>query len=105
MENQDTLAIISLAYYDYILYKSGYKKLFLLLTREGGFGVYDYTIEPQFTDLKNDESTKNEIYTLLKEYRLSPEEFVKNHREVLLDSEQSKSALDFWEQAISKKIV
>ena len=105
METQAKLEIISLANYDYILYKSGYKRLFLLLTRESGFGVYDYVIEPQFTDLKNVELTKNEIYALLKEYRLKPKEFVNNHKEVLLDSQKAKSALDFWEEVISKKIV
>lgn len=98
MENQGNLNIVCLANYEYILYRSGIGKLYLLLTRENGFGVYDYLIEASFTNLDDSDLTKKEIYSLLRDYQLNPNEFAKNHKSIELDASEMKAALREWRE-------
>jgi hypothetical protein len=100
MKNLHNLEILYLSNYEYILYSSSDGDLFLTLTRECGFGVYSFTIEVKFTDIENREQTEKKIHNIRSQYMENSEDFSKKHVEIVLESSETKIALDKW---VSKK--
>lgn len=102
MNNQFYLEILFLSNYRYILYSSNEGDLFLTLTREQGFGVYSYTIKVEISHVENKEQTEKEIEKIRSEYIENPDNFSKKHTEIILESIDTKKALEAWVQKTSK---
>lgn len=83
-----------------ILNSSSDGDLFLTLTQERGFGVYSYTIKVRLSDTQNKKQTEKEIEDFRSMYIENPDDFSKNHTEIILESIETKKALEQW---ISKK--
>mgnify|MGYP001316205140 CR=1 FL=1 len=96
MNNQFNLEILFLSNYRYILYSSSEGELFLTLTREQGFGVYSYTIKVEIANKENKEQTEKEIEKIRSEYIENPDNFSKKHAEIVLESVDTKKALEKW---------
>jgi hypothetical protein len=94
MKSTDNLSILYISNYEYILYKTKGGNLYLMLTYEKGFGVYDFTFEPTLTDISDKYLTESEIYSYLKKYKLNEKEFIQQYKEIKIDSSISKKALE-----------
>ena len=90
------LDILHLANYKYVLYQDDSSKTFLNLTRESGFGVYDFCFQVELTDMTDINLTISEIENLRKEYLKDPKTFSSKYSEVKLDPEKTKNALRDW---------
>lgn len=90
------LEIVLLSNYEYILYRDDSNKTFLYLTRESGFGVYDFCFQVELNDITDVNLTVSEIENLRKEYLNDPKSFSSKYSELKLDSEETKAALNNW---------
>lgn len=76
--------------------------LYLMLTYEKGFGVYDYTFKPDLTDVSNKDLTEKEIYAYLDKYKQNEKEFINQHEAFEIETSLSKIALEQWKNTQSK---
>lgn len=90
------LEILYLSNYKYILYRNESQKLFLNLTRESGFGVYDFCFEADTIDINNKDLTINKIEDLRNAYINNPTEFESKYEKIQLESSHTKSAIESW---------
>jgi len=90
------LEILYLSNYQYILYQDEDQNLYLNLTMERGFGVYDFCFQVDLSDKNDKVFTISEIEKLRTEYLEDPNSFSSKYSECKLDSDQTKAALNNW---------
>lgn len=92
----ESLEILSMSLYEYILYLTIEEKFILDLTYERGFGVYSHSFEPKFEkDIASPEAQK-QILKLRDEFMKAPEDFVSKHSEIIINSKEAKLAQAKW---------
>lgn len=102
MNSTEKLVILYLSNYEYILYKNGMNEVYLMLTYEKGFGVYDHTFKPVLTDISNKDLAEEEIYAYLDGYKQNEKGFINKHKAFEIEPSLSKITLEQWKKTQSK---